>query len=131
MKSVQNTIEYNVSFNLEIETEDLDLEKGLKVYGNNIKLYEKVLQMYIKDVRSLLKTIESVDKKWLNGYRYIVHGIKEASIEIFADKTAEMATHLENAAFAEDMEYIGIHNTVFIKSTNRFLLKLEAMLANT
>lgn len=112
----------------QIEIDGLDVAKGLERYNGNKRVYTYVLRTYITDVRSLLRTIESVDMKWLTGYSYIINGIKAASYDISAGEIVEMAKYLEAAAKDGNIEYINKNNPSFVKTVRSFIYNLEATL---
>ena len=107
----------------------LDISKGLEQHNGNSEKYILELQTYADDIRSLIKRIEAVDKRWLFSYKTIVHEIKGASDDVFAEGIAEMATGLERAATNGDFDYIVKYNSAFVESTKKLLDKIEELLS--
>jgi len=111
------------------ELTGLDINKGLERYNNNEKIYFSVLRSYSSNIRSLLGKIQTVDTNNLLHYKITVHGIKGASLDIFAEQIGEKASELEKAADAGGLNYIHKANPKFIKLVNEFLDDLDKMLA--
>ncbi|MCL2082604.1 MAG: ATP-binding protein [Oscillospiraceae bacterium] len=92
----------------------LDIPKGLQRYGGNERAYIKILRTYTSSVREMLEKINTVSSETLADYRIIVHGIKGASFDIFAEQIAGKALALENAARQNDLEYVNENHQTFI-----------------
>jgi len=111
------------------QIDGLDILKGLGRYNNNEEVYLSILRTYSAEIRTLLKTIRDVDEKKLSDYEITLHGIKGASVEIFADQVAKTAQGLETAAANGELEYIKKHNPPFLSTTYMFLDQLDAVLS--
>jgi len=107
----------------------LGLDKGLEHLGGNEGLYLKILRSYAASTRSLLGLIENVSIEKLAGYAIAVHGIRGASLNIFADQVSSLAGELEKAAKSADFEYIRRHNGVFLETAWKLVRDIEEMLA--
>jgi len=105
-----------------------NIAEGLERFKGSMEDYTSALREYAKDIRSLLKTIEDIDKRWLNSYRLIIRSIKGASFEISADQIGDMARGLERAADVGNIEYIRKHNPIFLDAVHKFLDQLDTAL---
>jgi len=108
----------------------LDVNKGIARYGLSEETYVKILSAYSSNVRQLLSTIENINENELLNYKITVHGIKGASLDIFASSVSESAATLEKAALDGDIDYINQNNPTFLESTKTFLDNLDNMLAS-
>jgi hypothetical protein len=112
------------------EVTGLDMLKGIQQYNGDEKIYLKVLRSYAASVRSMLGAIETVSEDTLDGYKIKVHGIKGASLDIFAGPIGESARNLEEAAINGDLSYINQHNPAFIELARKLVNDLEDMLSD-
>ena len=108
----------------------LDIEKGMKKFGNDENIYLKVLRKYAAGNRSLLGSLEAVNKGNVSEYEISVHGIRGSSFDIFANQIGEKAAGLEAAAKAGDFDYINEHNPGFLETAWKLVNDIEDMLKN-
>ncbi|MDR2580459.1 MAG: response regulator [Fibromonadaceae bacterium] len=106
----------------------LDIVKGLERYDGDVKVYLKVLRSYAANIRSLLNSIENVSEAQLGDYEIIVHGIKGASLDIFAEPVGKSAAELEKAAVRSDFGYINEHNPIFLEVAGKLIYYIDDML---
>ncbi|MCL2282589.1 MAG: ATP-binding protein, partial [Fibromonadales bacterium] len=113
---------------LNIDIAGLNVLEGLRRYNDNEAMYLKVLRFYVTNISSMLNSIEAVSEDKLADYQITVHGIKGASLDIFAEYVGKSAKDLEMAAKSKDFSYIKAHNAQFIESTREFISELEGVL---
>jgi HPt (histidine-containing phosphotransfer) domain-containing protein len=77
----------------------------------------------------MVERIEPFDASALYDYKIIIHGIKGASSDLFAERAAMEASLLEHAAEQGNAGYIELHNPPFISYMNGFLQNLADYLA--
>jgi len=106
----------------------LDITRGLERYEGDEAVYMKVLRSYAASVSHMLEVIDNVSKDKLDDYTIIVHGIKGASYDIFADQIGKYAEQLENAAKNNDYSYIRRHNPPFMETVRIFINDIADML---
>ncbi|MCL2084972.1 MAG: hypothetical protein FWH06_06935, partial [Oscillospiraceae bacterium] len=111
------------------EIAGIDIEKGLERYGGDMETYLKILRSYTVCIRSMLGQIETVGEDTLADYKVIVHGIKGASRDIFAEQVGASAAELEQAAKAGDLGYITGHNPPFLEAAWKLIGDLESVLS--
>ena len=111
------------------EIEGIDILKGVKRFSGNEQIYIDVLDTYAQSVESMLDTIENVTEDTLVAYRIKVHGIKGTSYDVFAEKTAQDALDLENAAKSGDFGFIKSHNGDFVNNTRTLINNIKEFLA--
>jgi CheY-like chemotaxis protein/anti-sigma regulatory factor (Ser/Thr protein kinase) len=109
----------------------LDIAQGLARYDNNEEIYIKILSAYTASLRTILEACETVssDEHELAEYKVRVHGIKGASLNIFAEPLAEITYALEKSAAAGNFEYVSEHNSEFLEKGRELMEKLEALLS--
>ena len=110
--------------------EGVDILKGVKRFGGNEQIYIEVLATYAESVESMLYTVENVTEETLDAYRIKVHGIKGTSYDVFAEKTAQDALDLENAAKSRDYSFIKSHNGDFVNNTRTLINNIKEFLAD-
>jgi PAS domain S-box-containing protein len=108
----------------------IDLAKGLSGSGD-AGTYLKILQSYATHIAELLDKIRDVSEETLAGYAITIHGIKGASLGIFAPGVGEMAQTLEDAAKRGDLNAVKAGNGAFIEATEALILNLRALLDRT
>jgi len=111
------------------EIDGLDILEGLQRYRNNTDVYLEVLHLYTTGIRSYMNDIKTFDEKNLLDYKIRVHGIKGASLDIFADRIANEASALEKAASSGDIDYITKNNPIFLEYADSFISDIEQMLS--
>jgi len=119
---------YIESFHHEIY--GLDTEKGIKRFSGDIEAYISVLRSYTVNTPPLLESAAEMyeDQSRLKDYETIIHGIKGSSSAICADKVAEMARILEEAAKTGDLDYITVNNTAFTDATQNLIREIKDVL---
>ena len=113
---------------LDVKINGLDIKKGLLKYDNNEKYYLNVLRLYASSVRSMLKETEEFDKEKLFEYKIKIHGIKGASLDIYAESIGKEANDLERAIKSDDINYIIKNNPAFQESAGKLVSDIENML---
>ena len=76
-----------------------------------------------------MSDIRNFDEEKINDYAIKVHGIKGASLDVFAGEVGEKARALEYAAEIGDLDYIHKFNTAFIDTLQAFLDSLDELLS--
>jgi len=116
------------SWLLESNIAGLNIADGLKLYDGDDVIYLKILRSYMNSVRLALETIEDYSGDKLLDYRIKVHGIKGASMQIFAGEVARMAGELEDAATSGDYEFIDEHNPKLVEAARALVNDIEKVL---
>ena len=126
----KNTISTNTPSSLLLNTkiEGLDINKGLKKFGGNEKIYTELLRSFVSSISSLINEAENFDVCDLFNYQLSVHGIKGTCLDIFAVHTGKMAGDLEEAAKAGNLNIIKNNNDAFIKTARKLILDIKNML---
>jgi hypothetical protein len=84
----------------------------------------------VVSVRSTLEVAEAFSEDRLDEYKIKIHGLKGASMDIYAGDVAFRAGELEDAANAGDIDFIMEHNPVFLEVAGRCKTAIEAMLSS-
>jgi PAS domain S-box-containing protein len=115
----------------ETEIPGVDIARGLERYSNNEEVYLKILRAYVASLRSLLEAYETVNNNEdeLSDYKIRIHGIKGASLNIYAEPVAEITLKLEKAAAARDFEYVSEHHPAFLEMGRKLADNLDKMLS--
>jgi len=108
----------------------LNTGKGIRRFSGDTDAYISVLSSYTVNTPPLLDAALKAgsDRTRLSEYETVVHGIKGSSGGICADKVAELASTLEEAAKSGDYDYITVNNTVFVDTARNLITDLEVML---
>jgi PAS domain S-box-containing protein len=109
--------------------EGLDIVKGLERYGNEEEVYLKILRSYAASVGSMLNAIETISEDKLLDYRIKVHGIKGASLDIFALQTGKDAKALEDAATNGDYGFVTENHPAFFLTARQLVSDIEDLFA--
>lgn len=111
------------------EIPDINMIKAINRFGGNEAAYLNVLRSYTVNTRNVLVTISklTLTKDSIYDYEIAVHGIKGSSASIGADKLAEMAKKLENAAKNGDWDYISEHNHSFLEAVYKTTSDIDAL----
>jgi len=112
---------------LEMIVEGLDIVKGVNRYSGDGEQYLRVMRSYMNSVRTVLDAIEVFDEDRLLDYEIKVHGIKGASLDIFAKDVGKEADALERAAQAGDVDFIRTHHTRFVLAARKLVSDLEEL----
>ncbi|MCL2261010.1 MAG: transporter substrate-binding domain-containing protein [Fibromonadales bacterium] len=107
----------------------LNIQEGLKRYSYDEATYLKVLRSYTVNIGSMLRSIEVISEDKLTDYEITVHGIKGASLDIFAEQVGKSAKDLEMAAKAGDFNYIKTYNPEFLETAGKLISDLESVLS--
>lgn len=90
-----------------------DLTLGLSYCGQNVDVYISVLQTFAR--RSKDDVLEGCyEKKDVENYQILIHGIKSASLSVGFAGLSEKARALEEAAKSADWDYIEEHHASFV-----------------
>jgi len=114
----------------------LDIEKGIKRFDGNEKVYLDVLRSYAAGISSMLDTIEAelysaaFSEENLAGYIIKVHGIKGTSFDIFAEQVANEAKDLEEAGKENNIEYINANHSFFMEKARKLVSDIQQMCSN-
>ena len=105
----------------------VNTELGLKRFAGDADAYVHVLRSFIKNTPPLLDAIQikSQDKDFLTEYETIVHGIKGSSGAIAAEKTAELAGALEDAAKSDDFDFVSAGSEALVENVKALLSSIE------
>ncbi|MCL2663699.1 MAG: ATP-binding protein [Oscillospiraceae bacterium] len=115
---------------INMDAEGLDIARGLARYGGDEVVYFRILRSYVVSVRSTLDVAEAFSEDRLHEYKIKIHGLKGASMDIFAGDVAFLAGELEDAADAGDIDFIIKHNPVFLEAARRCKTAIEAVLSS-
>jgi CheY-like chemotaxis protein/HPt (histidine-containing phosphotransfer) domain-containing protein len=113
----------------EAQIQGLDIGQGLARYDNNDEIYVKILRAYSASLRSILAECTNVSQDNLADYKIKVHGIKGASLNIYAEPVAEITLALEKAAASGDFAYVKEHNPAFLEMGYKLAESLDELLA--
>jgi chemotaxis protein histidine kinase CheA len=92
----------------------LDIDSGIKRFGGSDEAYLDVLKSFAVNTRRLLDKIAVFNPEALHDYEITVHGIKGSGRGICADKVADAAEALENAAKDADLGFITANNDALV-----------------
>ncbi len=111
--------------------EILDVDLGLKNNGT-ADSFVHILKMYYNSVDGKAKELDRLfEENDLQNYAIQVHGLKSSSRIIGAMELGEDAQKLENAAKAEDTEYIRTHHCEFISKYKELQMELKEVMPET
>ncbi|MCL2082591.1 MAG: PAS domain-containing protein [Oscillospiraceae bacterium] len=113
---------------LKMQLDGINIAKGFERYNGDEALYLKVLRSYANNVRSMLELVEEVNPNELLAYKTTVHGIKGASLDIFAGQIAEMALSLEKAATSGNLGFISERNPVFLEAAMNLVHNIDRVI---
>ncbi|MCL1945603.1 MAG: transporter substrate-binding domain-containing protein [Chitinivibrionia bacterium] len=130
LAELSNTAKKAKTYLRDKKVSGLNIAKGVDLYEGDEKTYLKILRAYSKNIRSLLDAIKTFDETVLSDYEIIVHGIKGASYDIFAEKIGYYAEALEKAAKTRDLSFINNNNPQFFDTLTQFIDEIDIMLAN-
>ena len=106
----------------------LDLDKGIRRFGDDEDAYFEVLRSFAANTPPLLEKVTGASKDTLADYAIVVHGIKGSSRSICADVVGDMAETLENAAKSGDYDFIATLNAPFLEAAYKLVSEIDAML---
>ena len=106
----------------------IDIEKGLKRFGDNAESYDHVLRVYAQNIRGLIETLNEESNKSLADFAITVHGIKGASLGICAEAVGDKAAALEKAAKENDADYVRAHAHAFSEAVVKLCCSIESAL---
>jgi len=106
----------------------VDIDKGMRRFGKDWKIYVKILHSFANSIRPLLEKIRVVTRDNLADYAITVHGIKGSSRSICADSIGDHAEMLEKAAKEGDIDFVIANNPAFIAAVEKLLNDLEKAL---
>jgi CheY-like chemotaxis protein len=106
----------------------LDIISGIQRYNGDEDTYIRILRSYTASVRKMLNAIEAFNVNNLSDYKIMIHGIKGASFDIFAEKIGQKAEILEDAADNGDLRFIDKKNPGFLEFARHFIGCIEELL---
>jgi HPt (histidine-containing phosphotransfer) domain-containing protein len=112
-----------------IEIGGINIAQGLERFGKASLLID-ILRSYAKNTLPLLDQIRQCTKETLRDYGIIVHGLKSSSYGISAESVGKKAEALENAAAADDLDFILKNNAGLIDETERLIAEIQKALLN-
>ena len=107
----------------------LDISAGLERYNAGDHQYIGILRSYMASIRSAVNSVENVSENNLQDYKIVVHGIKGASLDIFAVPLGELFSDLETAANNNDFDFITQHNTAALAAARKMINDLNDLLS--
>ncbi|MDR3332581.1 MAG: response regulator [Synergistaceae bacterium] len=108
----------------------LDIAAGISSFSAE-EIYIDILRTYAEQTPKLLDRIRAVERGDLTNYAIIVHGIKGSSSGVCAFRAAKMAEALELSAKRGDFDAVWVKNGEFIKTVEKLLADIAAMLKGT
>jgi len=121
----QNILIFRLS---QLEIPGIDIKKGIDRYAGDVHAYYKILRSYAANVRDILNEMPEINKETLADYTIRVHSIKGASYDLFAESLAQKAKLLEDAARAENFDYISQNNDLLKSEAMELIKKIEAVI---
>jgi CheY-like chemotaxis protein len=106
----------------------LDMDNGLKRFGDDKEAYLDILRSYSINTKPLLEAARVVSLDTLADYAITVHGIKGSSRGILAESVGAKAEALEHAAKAGNFDFVRVNNPEFIEEAGKLIADLENML---
>ena len=111
---------------IEIEIDDLDINKGIVLSGGTAESYREALSAFCEDGLEKINEIKtSLEGENLPLYTTCIHGLKSAAATIGASGLSETAKVLEMAGKREDLTFIEAHNDKFLKTLEILLGKIK------
>ena len=107
----------------EITIPEVDIEKGLSLYCDEMDIYLIALHSYVENVPVTIDKLRNVSEETLPSYCISIHGIKGTSANIGAETMRERALNLEKMAKDGDLEGVLAEN-------EQFIIDMEKMVAN-
>jgi len=114
---------------LNMQISGLDIPKGLRRYRGDIRAYLMLLRSYAANIDSVLKTVELLSDERIVDYEIAVHGIKGASLDIFAEEVGTLAKKLEEEAKARNMDFLYENNAAFLEAVRKLVAEIKEALA--
>jgi len=108
----------------------VNIKKGMERFAGDADAYFQVLRSFAKNTPSLLDKAEIVgkDKKRISEFETIVHGLKGSSGAICAEKTAENAGALEDAAKSGDFDFTSANYVSLVENTRILVSNIDKAL---
>jgi signal transduction histidine kinase/CheY-like chemotaxis protein len=106
----------------------IDLQKGLKRFGDDDGIYLDVLKSYVANTPPLLESLRKYAQTDLPNYGIVVHGLKSSSQSIGAESIGARAAALETAAKAGDAAFVNERSGHFIAAVETLLESLSGLL---
>ncbi|MDR1243395.1 MAG: response regulator, partial [Deltaproteobacteria bacterium] len=107
----------------------LDVEAALERFSGDANAYRRVLESWVRHTPGLLEQARAVSSGTLGDYAVVIHGIKGGCLGIGATPAGLKAEKLEEAAINGDFAFIAAHNAECVKTLERLLADLSALLA--
>jgi signal transduction histidine kinase/CheY-like chemotaxis protein len=114
---------------LEIAISGVNTEKGLSLYGYDMKIYLTLLRSFVSNTLENLKKLKTVSKETLPNYVIDVHGLKGTCAGIGAEEIRAAALKLENLARAGNLDEVLALNDKLIKDTEIIVNNIKGWLA--
>jgi len=111
------------------EVTGLNMTEGIRRFGGDADIYLNVLRSFTVNTRNILKTIVTGSDGDRTNYQITVHSIKGSCASISANLLAGLAKNLEDAAAANNWDFVTENNAPFIATAGRLISDLEAMFA--
>jgi signal transduction histidine kinase/CheY-like chemotaxis protein/HPt (histidine-containing phosphotransfer) domain-containing protein len=112
----------------ETRIDGVDLESGVRRFGNKAEMYLKIISTFVETMPSLLDKLRTVTAEGLPDYAIVVHGVKGSCYGIGADKVGKMAEALEFAAKKGDLRQVREENPAFMEEAETLLSRLADLL---
>ncbi|MCL2774637.1 MAG: ATP-binding protein [Oscillospiraceae bacterium] len=115
--------------------EGVDMNRGMRRFGNSEAAYIEVLKSYARNTRPIVGRMreylaaENINSSILHDYAVAVHGIKGASFGICAAQAGEYAKRLEQWAKSGEKEKVLAENGTFTEYMENLLDSINVALA--
>ena len=106
----------------------IDMEEGAIRHGS-AKIYVKILDIYARHIPELADKLRNPSPESLREYAITIHGIKGASLHVFAREMASRAEFLEQAAFEGNYTTVTANNGEFIEELEQLISDIKDALA--
>ncbi|MDR3075772.1 MAG: PAS domain S-box protein [Synergistaceae bacterium] len=106
----------------------MDVEEGA-IHHGSAEIYAKILGTYARHIPELAEKLRNPSPESLRDYAITIHGIKGASLNVYARDIAAKAEFLEKAAHEGDYAAVAANNGEFIKELGMLIADIKAALA--
>jgi len=114
--------------NIAMNIPGVDTERGVSLYGGDIKIYLPLLRSYVSSTPRTLEKLETVTKETLPEYVIAVHGLKGTSANIGAEALREAAFNLEKLSRAGDIEGVLSQNNKLVEDAKIIVANIKGWL---
>ncbi|MDR2732696.1 MAG: response regulator, partial [Fibromonadaceae bacterium] len=101
--------------------EGIDFQQGIDRFNGDIEAYLNVLHSYAANTLSILDKIRKVNRNNLPQYAAAIHGIRGSSLGICANRVGAQAQALEQAAKANDFDYVAVNNKDLVSDAEKLI----------